>query len=138
MNGKTELEVVTEYCNSNGKSSVVGSIAFSIYQQQLEELIADSQNNGEGLSDNEISTMRTTLLSQNSLSAHVRLAEDQLAEQTRSAIKPLLKKEGFKNFLVSVGASVIASFLYSILLIIIFVVAQEQIASWLSSLPKSP
>ncbi len=138
MNDKTELQTVQEYCQQRSKSSVVTSLAYSIYQQQLEELVTENTNGNAAPTDAEISTMKTTLLSQNSLSAHVRFAEEMLSTEVDKAITPHINKEGSKTFWTSVGGSIVANFIYSILMILLFVVAQDQIGSWLSSLPEKP
>ena len=132
----TPFQIIDTHCETNHKSTVVRNIAFGVYEQQLQELVADkTEENGQPPTDDELRTMKETLLSRNSLTSHVRLAEDMFAEQSKLHMKPLLKKHGSKEFWKGVGASIVANIIYSILLLVLFMVAQDQISSWLSPEP---
>lgn len=129
MNTKTPFEFISEYCNDQEKNTVVRDLAYSIYRQQFESLTKDA--NGDQTS---ISAIQKTLLSRGNLVAHVRTAEDMLDRQFQSELKPIHSKAAKDSFWLSVGSGVVSNILYSLLLIIIFVIAKDQLSSWLSTL----
>jgi hypothetical protein len=67
----------------------------------------------------------------------VSIAETNFSSACSLALKPQLRKEGALAYLISISSNIVASFIYSILLIIIFIVAQDQIGGWLASLKKA-
>lgn len=129
MSKETPFEVISEYCNSEDKNTVVRDLAYSIYRQQFEDLSKDA--NGDQTS---IDAIQKTLLSQGNLVAHVRTAEDMLSRQFQSELKPIQSKATKDSFWFSVGSGVVSNILYSLLLIIVFVIAKDQLSSWLSTL----
>jgi len=75
-----------------------------------------------------------TLLSELSLT-NFAISANQNYEQIRSNHRNDLQKSVTrKSFWMSLGASILANLIYSFILIIIFVVASEQIATWLLQL----
>lgn len=129
MSNKTPFEVMSEYCNDQDKNTVVRDLAYSIYRQQFESLSKDA--NGDQTS---IDAIQKTLLSQGNLVAHVRSAEDMLDRQFQNELKPIQSKSTKDSFWLSVGGGIVSNILYSLLLIIIFVIAKDQLSSWLSTL----
>ncbi|MEZ9083934.1 hypothetical protein [Vibrio harveyi] len=129
MTEKTPFTVITDYCNAQDKSSVVRDLAYSIYRQQYESLTNDSQGD-----ENSIIAIKKTLLSEGNLVAHVRSAEDLLKRQFKSELEPLQAKATKDSFWLSVGSSIVGNILYSLLLIILFVIAKDQLGTWLQSL----
>jgi len=129
MSTKTPFDVISDYCNAQDKNTVIRDLAYSIYRQQFESLSKDA--NGDQTS---ISAIQKTLLSQGNLVAHVRTAEDMLNRQFQSELKPIHSKAAKVSFWMSVGSGIVGNILYSLLLILIFVVAKDQLSSWLSTL----
>lgn len=138
MSIQSDRQVVQEYCRKNNKSAVITALTYSVFQKQFEELIEDNTDEEGAPSKTKIDAMRMTLLSDASLNAHLRVAEEMQLSETQDVLQPFMRKESIKNFWHSVSASVVASFIYSVLLIVIFIVAQEQIGTWLSSLTVKP
>ena len=138
MTSISDRQIVQDYCQKKNKSAVVTSLTYSVFQKQLEELIEDNTNKNGAPSSTRIEVMRTTLLSDASLDAQVRVSEEMLLSEIQNTLKPILRKESIKSFWSSVSASIVASFLYSFLIIILFIVTQEQLTTWLVSLTKKP
>lgn len=128
---KTAFEIITEYCQTHEKNSCIRDLAFSIYQQQYESLI--NETNDKNSND----AIRKTLLSNGNLLAHVRTAEDMLIKQFEADLKPIQARAAKDVFWMSVVSGIVGNILYSLLLIIVFVIAKDQISSWLSSLATS-
>lgn len=130
---RSAFEIITEYCQTHEKNGCVRDLAFSIYQQQYESLINETND------PNSNEPIRKTLLSPGNLLAHVRTAEDMLIKQFEEDLKPIQAKAAKDSFWMSVISGIVGNILYSLFLIIIFVVAKDQISSWLSSLaPNKP
>lgn len=122
----TPYETIDSYCKQNKKNNCVRDLAYSIYTQQSDLLSKDPS-----LTSTAIQTM---LLTDASLLAHVRSAEDALSAQVENEVKRIRKELGTKSFAVSVLSGVVGNVVYSLLLVIIFVLGKDQISTWLSSL----
>jgi len=122
----TPYETIDGYCKKNKKNNCIRDLAYSIYTQQ-----ADLLSQEPTLSSAAIQTM---LLTDASLLAHVRSAEDALSAQVENELKQIRKELGTKSFGMSVLSGVVGNVVYSLLLVIIFVLAKDQISTWLSSL----
>ena len=72
-----------------------------------------------------------SLLSENTLSSNLRLAEEEIESILKEEIKAEKKKLGRVKFWISVGASVVGSFIFIGILIITFAVANNQIKNLL-------
>ncbi|MER0336177.1 hypothetical protein ABRZ81_23485 [Vibrio vulnificus] len=129
MSEKTPFVVITEHCNKQDKNNVVRDLAYSIYRQQYESLTKDNPSD-----TNSIGAINKTLLSEGNLVAHVRSAEDLLKRQFKSELEPLQAKATKDSFWLSVASSIVGNVLYSLLLIIVFVIAKDQLGTWLQSL----
>ena len=129
MSDKTPFEVISDYCKAEEKNTVVRDLAYSIYRQQYESLTKDA-----GTNQTSIDAIQKTLLSKGNLVAHVRSAEDVLKRQFQNDLKPIQSKATKDSFWLSVGSGIVSNILYSLLLIIIFVIAKDQLGTWLSAL----
>ena len=122
----TPYETIDTYCKHNKKNNCVRDLAYSIYTQQSDLLSQDPT-----LTPAAIQTM---LLTDASLLAHIRSAEDALSAQIENEIKRIRKELGIKSFGMSIVSGVVGNIVYSLLLVIIFILAKDQIATWLASL----
>jgi hypothetical protein len=132
MTDKTPFEIVTDHCREQQKNACVRDLAYSIYRQQYESLTKDIDSDPKS-----IEAVQKTLLSPGNLVAHVRSAEDMLQKQFEEDLKPIRAKAAKDSFWISVISGIVGNILYSLLLIVIFIVAKDQLASWLSSLVQT-
>ncbi|MBD8741362.1 hypothetical protein IFR41_17685 [Pseudomonas fluorescens] len=123
---KTPFEVITEHCQQNQKNTCVRDLAYSIYRQQFESLTKDATLDAVAI--------QATLLSAGNLTAHVRSAEESLRTQFDEELKPIQAKATRDSFWFSVLTGVTGNIAYSILLIVIFIIAKDQLSSWLTGL----
>jgi hypothetical protein len=119
-------ETIDNYCKQNKKNNCIRDLAYSIYTQQSDLLSQDLTLTSAAI--------QKMLLTDASLLAHVRSAEDALSSQVESEITRIRKELGTKSFGMSVLSGVTGNILYSLLLVIIFVLAKDQISTWLSTL----
>ena len=138
MSRESPFQRVERYCRDQRKSIAVRNIAYATFQQQFEEFVEDKIRGHNPPDEAQLETIRETLLSDKSIASHVRLAEEILSDATREAFKPFQRRENIKTFWLSAATGIVANVIYSILLIIVFVIAREQIATWLWSVTKTP
>jgi len=127
----TPFETIADHCVRNNKSDCVRDLAFSIYQQQFESLTLGKT---PPLDTAAVQATEQTLLAPGSLIAHTRAAEEILRKQFEGEANQLQSKMKRDAFWFSVGTGIVGNIIYSLLLIILFVVAKDQLSSWLSSL----
>jgi len=126
------FEVISDYCQEHQKSACIRDLSFSIYRQQFESLIRDSETDPKT-----IEATHRTLLSSGSLAGHVRSAEELLRKQFEDDLKPLRRQQQRDSFWFAVITGIVGNIIYSLLLITLFIVAKDQLTSWLSSLLHS-
>lgn len=122
----TPYEKIDSFCKQNKKNNCIRDLAYSIYTQQSDLLSKDPSLTP--------TVIQTILLTDASLLAHVRSAEDSLSSQVESEITRIRRELGAKSFGMSVLAGVTGNIVYSLLLVVIFFVAKDQISTWLSTL----
>lgn len=131
MANPTPFDVITDYCVKLKKNDCVRDLAFSIFRQQFESL---TQNKTPPADAATIAATEQTLLSSGSLLAHVRSAEEILRKQFEDDLKPIKAHATKDSFWFAVLTGIVGNIIYSLLLIILFIVAKDQLSSWLSSL----
>lgn len=129
MPDRTPFQVISEYCEEQEKNDCVRDLAYSIYRQQYESL-----TQGQNVDAAAIAATERTLLSPGSLLAHVRSAEEVLRKQFDDELKPFKARATRESFWFAVFTGIVGNIIYSLLLIILFVVAKDQLSGWLSSL----
>jgi hypothetical protein len=127
----TPFETIADHCIRNNKSDCIRDLAFSIYQQQFESLTVGK---APPLDQAALQATEKTLLSPGSLIAHTRAAEEILKKQLEGEITQIQARQKRDSFWYSVLTGIAANILYSLLLIVLFVVAKDQISTWLNSL----
>lgn len=132
MTVKTPFEIIGEYCQQQDKNSCVRDLAFSIYRQQFESLTKDPN-----IDKTSVDAIQKTLLSAGNLVAHVRSAEEILRKQFEDDLKPIKAQASRDTFWFAVLTGIVSNIIYSLLIIILFIVAKDQLSSWLSSLVQN-
>ncbi|MEV8190547.1 MULTISPECIES: hypothetical protein [Bacteria] len=130
---QSTFDAISKYCIDNDKDFPVRNQAFAIYAQKLKDAIQNhiDKNNGR-ITPAQESTIHSMMESEAEIRGYVLAAEQIIADLKESAIKPYKSGFSWKDFWVSVGASVLGAFLYSVLLLVLFIVAEEQIKSWVA------
>lgn len=129
---KTPFEIITEYSQQQEKNSCIRDLAFSIYRQQFEALTKDP-----AIDQTSIDAIQKTLLSAGNLVAHVRSAEEILRKQFEDDLKPIKAQATRDLFWFSVITGIVSNIIYSLLIIVLFIVAKDQLSSWLSNLVQN-
>lgn len=124
----TPYEIIETYCTNSGKNNCTRDLAYSIYCQQYETLALDPSLTPAGIN--------TMLLSNASIIAHVRSADDALAKHVEDELKRIRKELGNRSFGLSIVSGVVGNLVYSLLLVVIFVLAKDQVATWLASVSQ--
>lgn len=127
----TPFDAIAEYCVKNNKSDCVRDLAYSVYRQQFESLTVDKT---PPLDEAAVQATEKTLLAPGSLIAHTRAAEEILKKQFEGEARQLQSKMKRDSFWFAVLTGVVGNIIYSLLLIVLFIVAKDQLSSWLSSL----
>lgn len=131
MNGKSPYQQIDEFCQKEKKDKIIERILYHKFMEELTEL-KDSykKDNADNEPPNEtLNGYVATLLSANNLTKNIRLAEEELEDALKDKIVKIRRSIGRANFGKSVLSSVIGSFIFILLLIAIFFVAENQVKS---------
>lgn len=121
-----EYQTLTSYCKMQGKSLSIRNHAFCSYVEAYSEAIARNPDNADVTS--------AALLTAQAMEGYITRAEIFESELIEKAIKPIINKQSSESFIRSVMSSTIGSFVFSLLLVIVFFLAKDQIKSWLIAL----
>lgn len=130
-----DFQQISDYCTRAGKSLHVRNHAFCLFVSALDNALKEhADRTGSPAKPKEAADKHDALLTEDSILGFVTRAEH-LVEKAASEIRePYKATIDSKQFWMSVWSSVLASFIYSIILLIVFWVAKDQIISWLQSL----
>lgn len=135
MNVNNPFQTIKDFCRGEKLNITIERILYHKYQQEINELIQSykDENNGNKPSDDTIQGFKQTLLSENTLSTNVRLADEEIEDILKDKITAEKRKIGRINFWKSVLSSVVGSFFFVLLLILIFIVAENQVRGLLGT-----
>ncbi|WME84443.1 hypothetical protein [Stenotrophomonas maltophilia] len=125
----TPFEKIAGHCEKSAKSIVVRDLAFSVYCQQYETLSKDVSLTPDAI--NKI------LLSEPNLISHIRTAEEAISAEVERNEAKIRREIALKGFGMSIVSGVVGNIAYSVLLLLVFFLARDQISSWLSSVAAS-
>lgn len=138
---KETYEYIIDYCVKEYKEVLSPFEHNYVLRKFLESYYSainkyKEQNNGQEPSSADEKTILSSLMNENTMNSFIDSAKSYYNEYTTSIYNEYQKKANKSSFLLSIGTSVLANFIYSIILVIVFIVAKDQIATWLTSLLK--
>jgi len=135
---KSTYDKINEYCTEKYKGVLVQAERDFVLRKFLDSYYEAIEKYKE-LHDmepplNEEQTIINSLLNENTLTSYVDSAKKYYEEFESTIENNIKKKQDKPMFWKSIASSVLANLIYSIILIIIFFVAKDQIATWLMQL----
>ena len=131
----TVITKITEVCRSNGKTDSFRTQMLGLIFQQIDEALSDRRRElGRDLSVDETDSVITTSLTSRTLTNTIHIVEGQLESEAKQRYKPLQRKNSIKQYLIDLSSNVVGTLIYSLILLLIFSLAKDQIRSWLNSL----
>ena len=134
---KKSFEAIQAFCD-NQKETVTTSERDFIVRKFLESVFdaveKHEKNKKVYPSAEEIESIEQTLLVDNNLESFVDSARKFYLSTQQSLINDYDKKFKRTNIWRDVGIGILSAFLYSLLLVLFYIVAQDQIAGWLKDL----
>lgn len=125
-------DVVSQYCLDHNKDFPVRNHAYAIYTQKLKDSIDDYKNkyNGE-ITPAAEKAIRQSHISEHEVRGYVAEAERIVSFMKEDAIRPYLTRFSWRDFWIAVAASAVGAFVFSVLLLGLIYLAQEQVRSWI-------
>lgn len=135
---KIIYDKINEYCNKKlGRVLVQAERDYILrkfldsYYEAVEKYI---EVNNSDPTDEGKRTILNSLLNDSTLLSYSDSAKGYYEEIRRNIENEFQKRQGKPTFLVGVATSIVANLAYSIILLIIFFIAKDQIAVWLIQL----
>jgi hypothetical protein len=101
-----------------------------------ESLKKFAETNGVEADEQQKKTIVTSLLSDSNLDSYIDSAKNYYQQWTSNLELDFQKKQQKGSFWKDMGINILANVFYSIILIVLFWVAKDQITSWLTQLMK--
>lgn len=137
---KSTYDKINDYCTSKYDGILVPAEKDYIlrkfldsYYESLEKYV---EINGTEADDQQKKTIIASLLSDSTLNSYIDSAKTYYQQLTNSLEADFHKKQQKGSFWKEIGINILANIFYSVLLIILFWVAKDQITSWLTQLVK--
>ena len=132
------FKTVSEYCRRSGKNIQVRNHAYCLFVTAFQNALEEHKNANNGVEPKpkEVSDKKTALLTPDSIEGYISRAEalvEASADDIRKGYERTYRIQQFKS---SVLASVLAAFIYSIIIILVFLLGRDQIQAWLQQLTK--
>lgn len=138
MINKSAYELINDYCTTKYEGVITqierDFVLRKFLDSYFETVEKFKEDNGQEPNESEQQTIINSLLNENTLLSYVDSAKnyyDRFKDGVENEIK---KKQNKSSFWKSVLGSVLANLIYSIILIIVFYVAKDQISSWLTQI----
>ena len=135
---KNSFDTIQKYCDRQNETITTNERDFMI--RKFMESVFDAieihkaNNDGSEPSAKEVATIEQTLLVESNLESFVDSAKKFYLSTQQSLIVDYDKKFKRASIWRDVGIGVLSAFLYSLLLVLFYLIAQEHIAEWLRNL----
>lgn len=135
---QTPYSQIMEFCKKKDASELQSKILLHKFYKDYYEII----NNYKKREDKEpteetLEGFESTLLSETTLQGNLKLSEKEIEIALSKEIKKHDRVTSIKNFGLSILSGVIASFIFTILLIVILNLAQNQVKGWINDMYKT-
>lgn len=135
MNGKIAMSdnnpylIIKEFCSKSEhkNNKLVEKILVHTFYKEYDELIKDEKSKRQNLSDEEINGFRNSLLSEINLRKNEEIALAEIGASVKNEIKLIKGWYKIKNSLSVILLNVISSIIFTLLLILLFFLAESQI-----------
>ena len=138
---KTTYDYIINYCSIKYKGILGTTERDFVLRKFLDsyyEALKSFEENNPGKKPTEIEeqTIMSSLMNDNTMNSFIDSAKSFYADYRASVENEYQRKLEKPIFWKNVWTSVIANFIYSAILIVVFLIAKDQIATWLFSLGK--
>lgn len=136
---KTTYDMINEYCTTRYEGVLVQAERDYVLRKFLDSYIEavekyKSEHNSADPTAAEEQTIVNSLLNESTMKSYIDSAKGYYEKFQSNIENEVKKKQSAPAFWRSVFTSVLANLIYSIILIIIFFVAKDQITTWLTQL----
>lgn len=134
----TPYSQIVEFCKKKNASELQCKILLHKFYKDFYEIIDDYKNKEKREPTHEIiEGFENTLLSETTLQGNLKLSNEEIEIEFSKQIKKHDRIISIKNFGLSVISGVLASFIFSLLLVLILNLAQNEIKGWINDMYKS-
>lgn len=129
------FKTIKEFCKNNKYPVIYNRILLHKFYEDFYKVTSDHKlKQGIDPSADTITGFQSTLLNDMTLKSNVKLAEDELKTLTSYEVNKFKLIVSFKQFTLDVVSGIIATIIYTVLLILFFYLGKNQINSWLNDL----
>ena len=129
MSGKTPYEIIKEFCSKSEhkNNKLIEKILIHSFYQEYDEMISQERKKRGDLSEQEVVGFKNSLLSEINLKKNEEIAIAEIDAGINERIKWIKVGYRIKNGFSVIFLNVISSILFTVLLIIVFALAENQI-----------
>ena len=129
----TPYERIRDFCKNKDIPKLKQDLMVSRFYENFDLMVTEYRTKeGKEPTDETSDAYEDALLSDVNLQNILKLVDEEIENEFADRTKRVKRQTSFKEFSLSVLSGVIASFLFTILLVIILNLAQSQIKSWIS------
>lgn len=131
---RTPFEAYEDHAKREGVGQVALHLAYAYYEEQLRELLIEDKKQGKAVDQASLKAYEKTLTARLNVESNFRRAQDSLQRELASAVAVATKRDSLKIFGIDVLGNMLASFLYSLLVFAIVLMAKDQVGSFIRDL----
>lgn len=135
---QTPYSQIMEFCQNKDVSELQSKILLHKFYKDYYEVVDNyKKKENKEPTDEILKGFESTLLSETTLQGNLKLSNEEIEAALSKEIKKHERVTSLKNFGLSVLSGVIASFIFTILLIVILNLAQNQVKGWINDMYKT-
>lgn len=128
MSSKTPYAIIKEYYVQNKTNDkLIEKILLHTFYEEYDELVKAEKESRSELSEDEINGFRNSLLSKINLKKNEEIAKAEIGSCVESKTRIIVAQNKVKNALSIIGLNVVSSIIFTLLLIVLFFLAENQI-----------
>lgn len=135
---KSTYDKINEYCTTRYEGVLVQAERDFILRRFLDSyyqaIETHTQEHNAVPTEAEEQMIVNSLLNDSTMQSYIDSAKVYFRDLSTNIENDYKRRQNAPSFWVNVGISIVANIIYSLFLIIIFIVAKDQITSWLSQL----
>lgn len=129
----TPYERIKTFCETKELSKLQQSILLNKFYENYNAMIDEYKKRQDKDPDqNMLEAYETALLSDTNIQNNIKLVNEEIENVFKDRLKSFKRRTSFKEFSISVLSGVIGSFIFTLLLVLLLQLGQNQIKSWIA------
>lgn len=121
------LDKISDFCERHNKDIGVRNHTMCIYILAIKDATQVAEEKNTPI---ELGVLKEALLTEEAIKGYVSRAEKLVEKYDKALLEPYISRNN-NNFWLNVWSSIVGSFLFSLIIVLVFYFGSEQLSTWL-------